>query len=351
MRYAWSPEQPAGRLNEKCEAALLYSNANTQFSELNIFEQLWAAWYLWIGNPTIATGLMSFLMHEVVYFGRCVPWIIIDTIPYFKKYKLQPNKVPTKKEQWECTKLVLFSHFTIELPAIWLFHPLNEAVGMSTWQVPFPAWQTMVGQVILFFFFEDAFHYFGKPSSFKANIHKIHHKYSAPFGLAAEYAHPVEVLILGTGTLAGPFLYCAYFKDLHVLTVYCWVILRLFQAIDAHSGYDFPWSLRNIFPLWSGAEHHDFHHMAFTNNYSTSFRYLDYIFGTDNKYRAYKARVAAEKLKSTKSGVSEETWKKKVEEEVEQDGILAEAEAEKGAWGRESAIGWAWWGNNKTKTE
>jgi methylsterol monooxygenase len=69
------------------------------------------------------------------------------------------------------------------------------------------------------------------------HIHKIHHKYSAPFGLAAEYAHPAEVFILGTGTIAGPVLYCWYTRNLHIFTVYIWITLRLFQAIDAHSGY------------------------------------------------------------------------------------------------------------------
>lgn len=39
-------------------------------------------------------------------------------MPYFRKWKLQPNKIPTPEEQWECTKQVLFSHFTIELPAV-----------------------------------------------------------------------------------------------------------------------------------------------------------------------------------------------------------------------------------------
>lgn len=53
-----------------------------------------------------------------MYFGRALPWIIIDAIPYFRKWKLQPMKVPTPQEQWECTKLVLFSHFTIEAPAV-----------------------------------------------------------------------------------------------------------------------------------------------------------------------------------------------------------------------------------------
>jgi methylsterol monooxygenase len=69
------------------------------------------------------------------------------------------------------------------------------------------------------------------------HIHKLHHKYSAPFGLAAEYAHPLEVMILGTGTICGPLLYCWFKPNLHIVTVYIWISLRLFQAIDAHSGY------------------------------------------------------------------------------------------------------------------
>ena len=36
-----------------------------EFSSLNWLEKQWAAWYIWIANPVIATGLMSFLLHEV----------------------------------------------------------------------------------------------------------------------------------------------------------------------------------------------------------------------------------------------------------------------------------------------
>jgi methylsterol monooxygenase len=116
-------------------ADLLY--ADTVFNELSWIERQWAAWYMWIGNPVLATGLMAFLIHEVrpsltasllasflihfaqiIYFGRCVPWIIIDAIPYFRQWKLQPTKVPTPQEQWECTKQVLFAHFTVELPLV-----------------------------------------------------------------------------------------------------------------------------------------------------------------------------------------------------------------------------------------
>ena len=39
--------------------------ALTDLDALNWFERQWVAWYLLIENPIIATGLMSFLMHEV----------------------------------------------------------------------------------------------------------------------------------------------------------------------------------------------------------------------------------------------------------------------------------------------
>jgi methylsterol monooxygenase len=155
------------------------------------------------------------------------------------------------------------------------------------------------------------------------HVHKIHHKYSAPFGLAAEYAHPAEVFILGAGTLTGPMLYTAITGDFHVFTMYIWITLRLFQAIDAHSGYDFPWSLQHILPFWAGAEHHDFHHMAFVNNFSTSFRWCDYILGTDTKYHEHVKRVKAAK-KLAKNHDEYLILEKKLMDDTEAEGLRAE---------------------------
>lgn len=47
------------------------------------------AWYAYMQNDVLATGIMSFVMHELVYFGRSLPWVIIDRTPYFNKYKIQ----------------------------------------------------------------------------------------------------------------------------------------------------------------------------------------------------------------------------------------------------------------------
>ena len=55
--------------------------------------------------------------------------------------------------------------------------------------------------VLFCMFIEDTFHFWLHRllhiGIFYKKIHKQHHEYSAPFGLAAEYAHPIEILILG----------------------------------------------------------------------------------------------------------------------------------------------------------
>ncbi|KAK6464106.1 hypothetical protein DFJ63DRAFT_317451 [Scheffersomyces coipomensis] len=269
----------------KAEPSSIVSNL-----QLNTLEQLWASWYIYINNDILGTGLLFFLTHEIMYFGRCLPWFIIDQIPYFNRWKIQPTKIPTNKEQWECFKSVLKSHLLVEALPIWLFHPLCAKLNISI-TVPFPSFSIMLMQLGIFFFFEDMWHYwfhrlfhFGW---FYKNIHKIHHKYAAPFGFAAEYAHPAEVMALGIGTVGFPILY-AYLAtkhdipSLHLFTLTCWIVLRLFQAVDSHSGYDFPWSLNKILPFWAGAEHHDDHHHYFIGNYASSFRWFDYCLNTES---------------------------------------------------------------------
>ncbi|KAJ7735136.1 C4-methyl sterol oxidase [Mycena maculata] len=270
--------------------------ASTDLTSLSWLEQHWVASYVYIGNPIIATSLMSFSLHEI----------------------------PSAQDQWYCIKQVLFLHFIIGLLrlrpitaniSVCFFHPTAEMFGMRTYELPLPSLREMALQVAFFFVYEHTFHHFADRADHHAiqralhyrplyrHIHKIHHKYAAPFGLAPEYAHPLEVAVLGTGVMTGPLLYCYFTSNLHILAFYVWMTFRLFQAIDAHS--DFPWSLQHIIPFGGGAEHHDFHHMAFMNSFGASFRWWDRIFGTDDKYREriemerkFMAEVEAEGMRS-----------------------------------------------------
>ncbi|GMG23988.1 unnamed protein product [Ambrosiozyma monospora] len=270
---------------------------------LNFVEQLWASYYVYMGNDIFATGLLFFCLHEFMYFGRSLPWYIIDRTPFFQKYKIQNTKLPSNKEQWECLKSVLISHFLVEAFPIWFFHPVCEKIGIS-FEVPFPSWQTICLQVSLFFLLEDAWHYWFHRGlhygSFYRYIHKQHHRYAAPFGLAAEYAHPIEVMLLGFGTVGIPIMWCYFTRNLHLFTICIWITLRLFQAVDAHSGYEFPVSLHHFFPLWAGADHHDEHHHHFIGNYASSFRMWDFILDTEAGATAKQSREAKSKAKAEK---------------------------------------------------
>ncbi|KAK8052075.1 methylsterol monooxygenase [Apiospora hydei] len=263
----------------------VFEEVTKQNIQLNVVERAWAAWYLWMQNDILATGIMSFVMHEVFYFGRCIPWMIIDRTPFLNRYKIQNQKIPTMKEQWECASLVLLSHFTVELPQIWLFHPIATYFGMD---------YGMAMHIAIFFVMEDTWHYWLHRAlhygPLYKNIHKLHHTYSAPFGLAAEYASPLEVMLLALGTVGSPILWVSLTGDLHLFTMYVWIVGRLFQAIDSHSGYDFPWSLRHFLPFWAGAEHHDIHHERFIGNYASSFRWWDYMLDTESGPEAAKRR-------------------------------------------------------------
>lgn len=181
---------------------------------------------------------------------------------------------------------------------------MAQFFGLET-SVPFPPLIKMAYQIAIFFVLEDTWHYWSHRAlhwgPLYKNIHKIHHQYSAPFGLAAEYASPIEVMILGLGSVFPPILWCAITKDLHILTMYIWIVLRLFQAIDAHSGYEFPWSLHHFLPFWAGADHHDTHHEKFIGNYSSSFRWWDFVLDTESGPEAAKRRRERKMAKAKKA--------------------------------------------------
>jgi len=100
----------------------------------------------------------------------------------------------------------------------------------------------------------------------------VHHHYAAPFGITAEYAHPIETLFLGLGTLLGPMFFAR-----HLLTVWVcdvtygvsclrfhanphepfhqvWLVFRLYETIEDHSGYILPWYFNptSLIPFWGG---------------------------------------------------------------------------------------------------
>ncbi|KXS16075.1 hypothetical protein M427DRAFT_123004 [Gonapodya prolifera JEL478] len=264
------------------------------------------AWWqsLYVGrNEMLVLTIAAFTMHQVTYFLAALPYFLCDFIPSMHKYKIQRNKPNTTENYWKCLRYLLFSQFFIQLPLEIGFHPIARFFGMGITE-PFPPITKMLSQVAFCLVFEDFYHYVFHSllhyGPFYKNIHKIHHEFQAPFAIVGEYAHPLETLILGLGTIGGPLLLVVATGDLHIISVFAWISVRIVQEIDAHSGYDFPWSLRRFLPFVGGADFHDFHHMNFLGNYSSTFRWWDWIFGTDASYNQWKAKVAAEESAAKK---------------------------------------------------
>ncbi|KAJ3102808.1 C-4 sterol methyl oxidase [Phlyctochytrium planicorne] len=268
----------------------------------NVFESAWLKLFENNEHPAITLAFVLFIWHEVVYFGRFLPYMILDKIPYFQRYRIQP--VETKPEQvrkvvWHALKSQVF----VQLPMMFSFHPTAIFLGMNFLTVPFPSLWTIAAQNLYFMFMEDTYHYFTHRAMhwgpLYKHIHKLHHEYQAPFGLTAEYAHTLEVLVLGLGFFIGPLSWAVATAGtpnaLHVVSMAVWLAVRLITTVDDHSGYDFPWSIHHWIPLWGGADFHDYHHMAFIGNYSSTFRHWDWIFGTDAGYRQYSAKLRAQR--------------------------------------------------------
>ncbi|DAZ93383.1 TPA: hypothetical protein N0F65_012440 [Lagenidium giganteum] len=88
--------------------------------------------------------------------------------------------------------------------------------------------------------------------------------------------------------MLGPFLVGA-----HLSVMMLWMCLRLMETIDAHSGYQFPWSFTQ---LMDGAKRHDYHHSHNVGMYGGIMLFWDWIFGTDKPYYEHQAKLRSKKL-------------------------------------------------------
>jgi len=259
---------------------------NSQIFEQTNLERWWT-YFIERNSIAYVTTIGTFLIHEIFYFFVSIPFWIVDFIPSLQKYKLQPevkNDYNYQKKGWQ---RVILTHFCVQLPMMLLFHEIFMKKLEMKLSLPLPSWFEIVNCCIFSLIIEDFYFYwmhrFLHMKQIYKHIHKVHHEFASPFGFAAEYAHPIETVLLGVGTVIGPMIMATHF-----FTVLVWLFIRLLQTVEAHSGYDFPWSPRHFIPFWGGSEFHDFHHETSSGNYSSTFTVWDRVFGTDLNYKKRK---------------------------------------------------------------
>jgi len=256
-------------------------------SEITLVRHGWKLALDTFGEDAMKTWV-TFFVHEFFYWGSFLPFLIASRIPSFRKWKVQEEKPEKRSDLVHCAWKVGVNHLCLVLPLIIVTHPIYAFLGTDHRLESLPSLSVIALQLSFYLIVEDFVFYFihrflHTPWLYK-NIHIVHHQHSAPFGIAAEYAHPIEVVFLGFATFAGPFL-----APPHLITLFAWLAIRSMQTIECHSGYDFPWSMNRWFPLYGGADFHDHHHRIHSGNYSSTFIWVDKLFGTDNAYQIWKA--------------------------------------------------------------
>mmetsp|Transcript_15059 Transcript_15059/g.17503 ORF Transcript_15059/g.17503 Transcript_15059/m.17503 type:complete len:151 (+) Transcript_15059:2-454(+) len=114
------------------------------------------------------------------------------------------------------------------------------------------------------------------------HIHKVHHEFPAPNGLAALYCHPAELYIadflpLGAG---------AFCINSSCSTLLLWCFFAVLATMTHHSGYRWPWTIS----IDHQPNFHDFHHEKFITNYG-NLGFLDTIHGTDKLWREHQKEL------------------------------------------------------------
>jgi len=239
-------------------------------------ETIWQGLVLGSSNFTLF-ALMPTIVVNLVWLGSGLFCLWLDSLPSLRKYKIQQNDNGTV-EFWRCIRHSLRNKIISEIPLTFASYPLFVCLGVST-SLPLPSVTTILLSLAFCLVVEDVWHYFAHRTLHirwaMDNIHYLHHHYMNPFGMASSYAHPLETIFTGFGTVL-PMLILRP----HLSTLLIWVAVKQLQATAVHCGYQFPWRPSRFLPFLVSASFHARHHRRFNRNFAPNFVWLDRLLGT-----------------------------------------------------------------------
>jgi sterol desaturase/sphingolipid hydroxylase (fatty acid hydroxylase superfamily) len=233
--------------------------------------------------------LGTFLVDNFVFWSFNLALFVCDKYELWKDFKIQKDKKANDELFYKCLHHCLFNEFTV-LPALAFFgYPYFAACGIHV-RGPIPHTSIFLRDIVVSIMTNDTLFYwthrlFHHPSIYKY-IHKKHHNFRVSVGIAAIYAHPVEDFFANViPALSGCML-----MGSHVIVFWMWLVIRIAETVDAHSGYDFKFSPFSFLPFFNGSSRHDFHHSHNVGCYGAMSTAWDCMMGTDIEYLKYKDR-------------------------------------------------------------
>ena len=212
--------------------------------------------------------------------------------PFFERFKTndlpwpwESNRAAFFSNLPNCIKRYLINQFVISSFILWCLKPIFPLNGDPN---DLPSLPTVFLQIFFSLICEDFLFYWSHRALHSqllySRIHKIHHEYPNVFYLSAVNAHWLEYILSNLAPLMlGPFVLG---PKMHKVTFYTWTMFRVTESHEVHSGYSFPWSIFQWYPLSTDSAYHNFHHVKTNQNFATFFFFWDSVFGTNRDYVA-----------------------------------------------------------------
>jgi len=227
-------------------------------------------------HPALIDFIGTHAIQLVFFWFLSIAYLLIDILfPTFSSsHKLQSSqRQPTRAEIADCFKrvginqllsttaqavLLLLDYKVLHLPPSYDFSPTLPSIKRVARDIIL----CILLREIMFYYSHRILHI---PQLYPY-IHKLHHKFTAPIALSAQYAHPIEHFTANILPLVVP----PKLLRMHVTAWWLFLAFELVETTSVHSGYDF----------WFGwARMHDLHHETFRVNFGTV-GLLDYVHGT-----------------------------------------------------------------------
>lgn len=251
---------------------------------MDVVSEKWTAMITTYSHPLIEWG-GAVVVQLLFFWIPCIIYSALDRIaPAFShRHKLQPIPAPaTRTDIIQCLRVVVRNQ-AVSMAVHAVLLGANHFAGKpSSYRITAAlpgAFELLRDVALSALIREVAFYYAHRTLHrplFYARVHKTHHRFTAPFALAAQYATVPEHLFANVLPYVLPGL---LFRS-HILSYWVFLASQLVDTATVHSGYDF---------FGRFAEMHDRHHELSTINYGV-FGLCDWLHGTNKVRKSTRAK-------------------------------------------------------------